>query len=93
VVLQLVDPYAGAGGDAQGGGHLTAPMPGQVVAVAVKTGDAVTRGTRLMVVEAMKMEHAIVAPADGVVKSIRFAVGDKVREGEEVIEIAAGEKA
>ncbi len=66
-------------------------MPGQVVAVAVKAGDVVTRGTRLMVIEAMKMEHTIMAPGDGTVTSIRFAVGDKVGEGEELIEFAAAE--
>ncbi len=91
VVLTLVDPYIASGDDTHGGGRLTAPMPGQVVAVAVKTGDPVTRGARLMVIEAMKMEHAIVAPADGMVTTVRFAVGDKVREGEEVIEFTAAE--
>jgi 3-methylcrotonyl-CoA carboxylase alpha subunit len=89
VSLALLDPYRGAGADQQGAGHLTAPMPGAVVAVAVQAGDTVMRGARLMVIEAMKMEHAIVAPADGTVTAVRFAVGDKVREGEEVIEFAA----
>ncbi len=88
-VLHPIDPYGGAGADDQAAGHLMAPMPGVVVAVAVKSGDAVTRGARLMVIEAMKMEHAIIAPADGTVQAVRFAVGDKVREGEEVIEMSA----
>jgi 3-methylcrotonyl-CoA carboxylase alpha subunit len=45
----------------------------------------VARGEKLMVIEAMKMEHAIVAPADGTVTEVRFAKGDKVAEGQEVI--------
>jgi 3-methylcrotonyl-CoA carboxylase alpha subunit len=92
VVLTPVDLYIGGSGEAHGAGRLTAPMPGQVVAVSVKAGDVVTRGAKLMVIEAMKMEHAITAPADGTVATVRFAVGDKVREGEEVIEFAVVEK-
>jgi 3-methylcrotonyl-CoA carboxylase alpha subunit len=84
-LLHLVDPYDGGSGDGPGAGHLTAPMPGVVIAVAVAPGDAVVRGARLMVIEAMKMEHAITAPADGTIEAVRFGVGDKVREGEEVI--------
>ncbi|HEY1720788.1 MAG TPA: acetyl/propionyl/methylcrotonyl-CoA carboxylase subunit alpha [Magnetospirillaceae bacterium] len=93
ITLTRVDPYSGSGGDAHGTGHLSAPMPGAVVAVAVKAGDKVARGARLMVIEAMKMEHSILAPADGTVTTVRFAVGDKVREGEELIEFAAAEAA
>jgi 3-methylcrotonyl-CoA carboxylase alpha subunit len=83
--IQLVDPLGGSEAAAQAGGHLTAPMPGLVVSVSVAPGQTVARGARLMVIEAMKMEHAIVAPADGVVESVRFGPGDKVAEGEEVI--------
>jgi 3-methylcrotonyl-CoA carboxylase alpha subunit len=85
-LLHAVDPLSGGAGGTAGSGHLTAPMPGTVVAVSVRAGDSVTRGARLMVVEAMKMEHAIVAPADGTVAAVRFAVGDKVGEGEDVID-------
>ncbi len=93
-LLHVVDPLSGSAGETAGGGHLAAPMPGTVVAVSVKAGDSVARGARLMVVEAMKMEHAIVAPADGIVAAVRFAVGDKVGEGEDVIDFepAAGER-
>ena len=62
-------------------GPLTAPMPGRVVAVHVAAGAAVRRGDTLMVLEAMKMEHAIVALADGVVSNVRCAAGDLVDEG------------
>ena len=57
------------------------PLPGTVVAVHVSEGDEVAGGHRLMVVEAMKMEHKIVAAASAVVEQVRFAVGDRVDEG------------
>ena len=62
-------------------GPLTAPMPGRVTVVHVATGATVRRGDVLMVLEAMKMEHAIAAPADGVVSRVCFAAGDLVDEG------------
>jgi 3-methylcrotonyl-CoA carboxylase alpha subunit len=89
--IGLIDPLDGGGEATQAGGHLVAPMPGQVVSVFVSPGDQVMLGSRLMVIEAMKMEHAIVAPGDGIVVSVRFAVGDRVREGDEVIELEAAE--
>ena len=58
-----------------------APMPGVVVAVAVTAGAEVVRGQPLMVVEAMKVEHTIRAPADGTVDEVLYAVGDTVDEG------------
>jgi len=63
-------------------GHLLeAPMPGRVIAVKVVPGQAVVRGEEVLVVEAMKMENAIRAPRDGVVKSVSAAVGDMVNPG------------
>ncbi|MCH7941598.1 MAG: acetyl/propionyl/methylcrotonyl-CoA carboxylase subunit alpha [Proteobacteria bacterium] len=75
--------------EAAPGGHLTAPMPGRVVAVTVEAGARVTRGQTLMVIEAMKMEHGIAAPADGVVERVNYEVGDSVEEGVEVIVLSA----
>ncbi len=69
-------------------GGLTTPLPGVVSAVAVQEGQAVTAGEVLMVIEAMKMEHTIAAPYDGVVRSIHFARGDRVPEGSELLELA-----
>jgi 3-methylcrotonyl-CoA carboxylase alpha subunit len=71
---------------AQGG--LTTPLPGVVAAVAAKVGQEVKAGDVLMVIEAMKMEHSIRAPRDGVVKTIHFAPGDRVPEGSELLELA-----
>jgi 3-methylcrotonyl-CoA carboxylase alpha subunit len=67
------------------GGRLTAPMPGKVVSFAVKAGDRVKRGQALAVLDAMKMEHTIAAPADGVVAELLYAPGDQVGEGAALI--------
>jgi len=67
------------------GGGLTAPMPGKVIAVLVDIGAKVERGVPLLIMEAMKMEHTIMAPAAGAVKEILYGVGDQVAEGAELI--------
>ena len=56
-------------------------MPGVISAVDVTAGDTVTRGQRLLVVEAMKMEHALLAPFDGTVLSLHAEAGQHVAEG------------
>jgi 3-methylcrotonyl-CoA carboxylase alpha subunit len=83
--LGVVDPLAAAADHDAGAGRLTAPMPGKITAVHVKSGAAVTRGTALLVMEAMKMEHTIAAPADGTVTAVHFKVGEQVDEGTELI--------
>jgi 3-methylcrotonyl-CoA carboxylase alpha subunit len=80
-----LDALAHAGETAAEGGRLTAPMPGKVVSFAVKAGDAVKAGQALAVMEAMKMEHTIAAPADGVVQELLYAPGDQVAEGAELL--------
>jgi len=82
------DPIAHAGDQAGVGGRLTAPMPGKVVAFLAKAGDAVQRGQALAVMEAMKMEHTINAPRDGVIEELLYAVGDQVAEGGELLKLA-----
>ena len=57
------------------------------MSVAVKEGDLVTAGQTLLVIEAMKMEHAIKAPRSGTVKTLRHKPGDRVREGSTLAEI------
>jgi 3-methylcrotonyl-CoA carboxylase alpha subunit len=69
------------------GGRLTAPMPGKVVSFAVKAGDIVTKGQPLAVMDAMKMEHTIAAPMDGVVAELLYAPGDQVVEGAELLKL------
>ena len=87
--IDTVDPLAHAGDTQAEGGRLTAPMPGKVVSFAVRAGDAVSRGQPLAVMEAMKMEHTIAAPADGVVQELLYAPGDQVTEGAELLRLAA----
>ncbi|MDP1528254.1 MAG: acetyl/propionyl/methylcrotonyl-CoA carboxylase subunit alpha [Rhodoferax sp.] len=72
-------------------GRLTAPMPGKVVSFAVKAGDRVQRGQALAVMDAMKMEHTIAAPIDGVVEELLYAPGDQVVEGAELLKLVAAE--
>ncbi len=87
--ITVVDRLAHAG-EAHGEvGRLTAPMPGKVVSFAVKAGDKVSKGQALAVMEAMKMEHTIAAPADGVVQELLYAPGDQVTEGAELLKISS----
>ncbi len=88
-VLQVHDAVAHAQDDS--GGHqggLTAPMPGKIISISVKAGDKVKSGDALLVMEAMKMEHTIHAPTDGVIEELFFGVGDQVSDGAELIAIA-----
>jgi 3-methylcrotonyl-CoA carboxylase alpha subunit len=89
LALQEVDAIAHAGEGAAPGGRLTAPMPGKVVALLAKAGDAVKAGQPLAVMEAMKMEHTIAAPRDGTVAELLYAVGDQVAEGAELLRLNA----
>ena len=66
---------------------LAAPMPATVVSIAVKTGDRITAGDVLMTLEAMKMEMAIRAPRDGIVRRIACQAGELVQAGVPLIEI------
>ncbi len=84
-VLHYAAPLAHAGSDTSEAGRLTAPMPGKVIALLVQPGSKVSKGQALVVMEAMKMEHTINAPADGEVTAHTYAVGDQVAEGVELI--------
>jgi 3-methylcrotonyl-CoA carboxylase alpha subunit len=72
-------------GDGHGGG-LTAPMPGKIVALLAQAGQKVDKGTPLLILEAMKMEHTITAPAAGVVKAFCYAAGEQVADGAALVE-------
>ena len=86
--IATIDRLAHAGETQAEGGRLTAPMPGKVVSFAVQAGDKVSRGQPLAVMEAMKMEHTIAAPADCTVEELLYAPGDQVTEGAELLRIA-----
>jgi acetyl/propionyl-CoA carboxylase alpha subunit len=77
VLVSMKAPSVGSAGTASDG-SLRAPMPGKIVATPAKSGDVVTKGQPVIVLEAMKMEHALNAPFDGVVGEVVFAVGDQV---------------
>ena len=84
-----LDVIAHAGEGASETGRLTAPMPGKMVAFLAQPGDKVSKGQALAVMEAMKMEHQIHAPRDGVVAELLYAVGDQVAEGSELLKLEA----
>jgi 3-methylcrotonyl-CoA carboxylase alpha subunit len=73
------------------GGRLTAPMPGKLIAFLAQPGQEVKQGQPLAVMEAMKMEHTITAPRDGLVAELLYAVGDQVSEGEELLKLSAAQ--
>jgi 3-methylcrotonyl-CoA carboxylase alpha subunit len=86
VTLTRVDPLAHALHLEQPETELTAPMPGRIVAVLVRENQTVPKGTPLIVMEAMKMEHTIVALADGRVDQILVTVADQVPEGAQLLQ-------
>jgi 3-methylcrotonyl-CoA carboxylase alpha subunit len=87
--FEWVDPYLPAQEHADSHGELRAPMPGRILAVLVEGGAAVKRGTPLVVMEAMKMEHTVVAPAAGIVERVLCSVGEQVNEGAELLTLQA----
>jgi acetyl/propionyl-CoA carboxylase alpha subunit len=76
---------AGAAGD----GAIRSPMPGKVTQLSVKAGEAVKKGQALLVLEAMKMEHALTAPFDGTVDEVAVALGAQVTEGAVLVKLTA----
>jgi 3-methylcrotonyl-CoA carboxylase alpha subunit len=70
-------------------GSLLAPMPGRIVATLVEPGSKVSRGTPLVVLEAMKMEHTLAAPADGTVHGYRAKAREQVGDGAVLVDFEA----
>lgn len=85
----LHDPVGESDHAVADGGSLLAPMPGKIVATLVAAGTEVKRGTPLVVLEAMKMEHTLQAPADGTVKGYRAKAGDQVGDGAVLVDFEA----
>ncbi len=83
--LRHVDPLAAPGGETAGSDRVTAPIPARVTRVLVSPGDPVTKGMALLVLEAMKTEITLNAPADGVVESVHASVGEMVEEGTQLV--------
>ena len=70
---------------AAGATTVSAPMPGKVLSINVKAGDAVKSGDVLLILEAMKMQNEIMAPADGTVSDVRVSAGQTVATGDVMI--------
>ena len=88
VVVQQYDPFAAA--DAAGGttDRVVTPMPGKIIRVLVRPGDTVKKGQPLAVLEAMKMEHTLSAPAEALVSTVDVSQGDQVNDGAIVVRFA-----
>jgi 3-methylcrotonyl-CoA carboxylase alpha subunit len=85
----IVDPLHDAEGAEVSGGPLVAPMPGRVISLLVDPGTHVKANEPVIVLEAMKMEHTLRAPSSGTVVSFRFAAGEQVDEGAELVDFRA----
>lgn len=90
-VFDVVDPLARAAEDVAGGNVIVAPMPGVVKAVFATPGQVVALGDRLAILEAMKMEHSLLAPRDGVVDEVMVVAGTQVEDGTALIVLVEDE--
>ncbi|HZA02341.1 MAG TPA: acetyl/propionyl/methylcrotonyl-CoA carboxylase subunit alpha [Hyphomicrobiaceae bacterium] len=91
--LAAIDPLYQSAEGSGAVGRLTAPMPGKIIALMAEPGSNVEKGAPLLILEAMKMEHAIASPVAGIVKRFRYAVGDQVVEGAELVDFEPHEAA
>jgi 3-methylcrotonyl-CoA carboxylase alpha subunit len=89
--IAIVDPLHDAEDAQVPGGRLVAPMPGRVISLLVESGARVEANQPVIVLEAMKMEHTLRAPSSGTVVSFRFAAGEQVDEGAELVDFRADE--
>ncbi|MGQ0622123.1 MAG: acetyl/propionyl/methylcrotonyl-CoA carboxylase subunit alpha [Panacagrimonas sp.] len=85
-LVNRIDPMLHAGEDPESHGGLGAPMSGKIIALIASPGATVEKGAPLLVMEAMKMEHTLCAPTAGTLRAFRFALGDQVPEGAELVE-------
>jgi 3-methylcrotonyl-CoA carboxylase alpha subunit len=89
--VHFINPLEHAAQGSAVSGNLSAPMPGKLLSFAVKVGDTVKAGQALAVMEAMKMEHTVAAPADGTVAELLYAPGDQVNEGAPLLRLESPE--
>jgi 3-methylcrotonyl-CoA carboxylase alpha subunit len=82
---------SGARAGAASDGVLLSPMPGRVISVDVRQGDSVAKGQKLLTLEAMKMEHSLTAPFEGVVAELGAVEGAQVSEGTLLVRVEKGE--
>lgn len=84
---RLIDKLGMKVGTAQKVGDIKAPMPGLVLEVAIEVGTVVSKGDKVLILEAMKMENVIKATGDGIVKAIHITKGKAVEKGQLLIEM------
>jgi acetyl/propionyl-CoA carboxylase alpha subunit len=87
-VLHPYDPFESAEGAGVAADRIATPMPGKIIQILVKPGERVKKGQPLAVLEAMKMEHTLAAPADSTVEAVDVAAGDQVNDGTVVVRFA-----
>ena len=87
--VAFIDPREPSADDEAAEGGLRSPMPGRVVVLHARAGERVKRGAPLLAIEAMKMEHVITAPADGVVEAVHVTEGAQVAEGVTLVDFSA----
>ncbi len=87
------DPFEAADASASASDRVIAPMPGKVIQLLARVGEKVKKGQPLAVLEAMKMEHTLAAPADATVDAVDVAQGDQVNEGAVIVRFAAKKSA
>jgi 3-methylcrotonyl-CoA carboxylase alpha subunit len=91
----LLTPWSagGAAGADAADGAILSPMPGRIIAVSIEAGSLVTKGQKLLTLEAMKMEHSLLAPFDGTVAELNATEGGQVSEGTLLVRIEKAEEA
>jgi 3-methylcrotonyl-CoA carboxylase alpha subunit len=92
LVFKLIDPLAQAAGTQGDGNLIEAPMPGLVREVFAQVGQRVAEGDKLAILEAMKMEHSLLAARDGVVAEVLAAAGDQVEAGAALVRLEVEEE-
>lgn len=86
-VLSKQDPKASITNEVISDNQLIAPIPGTIIEIFVKPHQSVKKGNRLLILEAMKMEHLLTAPKDGVIEALLCKIGDLVDEGTQLLQL------
>jgi 3-methylcrotonyl-CoA carboxylase alpha subunit len=89
--LTISTRHDGSGHHSASDGAILSPMPGRIIAVMVAAGEAVTKGQKLLTLEAMKMEHTLIAPFDGIVAELNAEAGAQVQVEALLARIAAAD--
>ncbi len=87
-VFMHIDPLTSTAAATAGPAGLRSPMPGRVIELIAVAGAEVAKGAALLVLEAMKIEHTVVAPSDGTLRAFKVAAGEQVGEGTELVDFS-----